>query len=83
MIKNLKEKKRKSKTILFNAVIPGILDGPMTGSSLAGMPAPQKELTDEFNVLEAGLWNSISLNKGTRFLPLSFYLFYFILLLLL
>ncbi|KAG6588802.1 putative transferase, chloroplastic, partial [Cucurbita argyrosperma subsp. sororia] len=29
-----------------------------------GMPAPQKELTDEFNVLEAGLWNSISLNKG-------------------
>uniref|UniRef100_A0A1S3BLY7 Uncharacterized protein n=1 Tax=Cucumis melo TaxID=3656 RepID=A0A1S3BLY7_CUCME len=29
-----------------------------------GMPSPQKELTDEFNVLEAGLWNSISLNKG-------------------
>lgn len=29
-----------------------------------GMPAPQKELTDEFNVLEAGLWNSISINKG-------------------
>ncbi|CAL1385535.1 unnamed protein product [Linum trigynum] len=29
-----------------------------------GRPAPGKELTDEFNVLEAGLWNSISLNKG-------------------
>lgn len=31
---------------------------------LKGKPAPGKELTDEFNVLEAGLWNSISLNKG-------------------
>ncbi|KAM0031568.1 putative aminomethyltransferase [Helianthus debilis subsp. tardiflorus] len=29
-----------------------------------GRPAPGSELTDEFNVLEAGLWNSISLNKG-------------------
>ncbi|XVF45246.1 hypothetical protein PTKIN_Ptkin02bG0189600 [Pterospermum kingtungense] len=29
-----------------------------------GRPAPGKELTDEFNALEAGLWNSISLNKG-------------------
>ncbi|XP_022726091.1 putative transferase At1g60990, chloroplastic [Durio zibethinus] len=29
-----------------------------------GRPAPEKELTNEFNVLEAGLWNSISLNKG-------------------
>lgn len=29
-----------------------------------GRPAPGKELTDEFNVLEAGLWNSVSLNKG-------------------
>lgn len=29
-----------------------------------GRPAPGKELTNEFNVLEAGLWNSISLNKG-------------------
>ncbi|KAF7131809.1 hypothetical protein RHSIM_Rhsim09G0048600 [Rhododendron simsii] len=25
---------------------------------------PGKELTDEYNVLEAGLWNSISMNKG-------------------
>ncbi|GKV00602.1 hypothetical protein SLEP1_g13269 [Rubroshorea leprosula] len=29
-----------------------------------GRPAPRKELTNEFNVLEAGLWNSVSLNKG-------------------
>ncbi|KAJ7946613.1 Glycine cleavage T-protein aminomethyltransferase [Quillaja saponaria] len=31
---------------------------------IQGRPAPEKELTKEFNVLEAGLWNSISLNKG-------------------
>ncbi|XP_023904197.1 putative transferase At1g60990, chloroplastic [Quercus suber] len=31
---------------------------------LQGRPAPLKELTNEFNVLEAHLWNSISLNKG-------------------
>ncbi|XP_010268964.1 PREDICTED: putative transferase At1g60990, chloroplastic [Nelumbo nucifera] len=31
---------------------------------LQGRPAPGKELTNEYNVLEAGLWNSISLNKG-------------------
>ncbi|KAL6180594.1 hypothetical protein ACLB2K_047255 [Fragaria x ananassa] len=31
---------------------------------LQGKPAPQKELTNEYNVLEAGLWNSISLTKG-------------------
>ncbi|GAV61176.1 GCV_T domain-containing protein/GCV_T_C domain-containing protein [Cephalotus follicularis] len=31
---------------------------------IQGRPAPGKELTNEFNVLEAGLWNSISLNKG-------------------
>lgn len=29
-----------------------------------GRPAPGKELTAEYNVLEAGLWNSISMNKG-------------------
>lgn len=29
-----------------------------------GRPAPGMELTNEFNVLEANLWNSISLNKG-------------------
>lgn len=31
----------------------------------AGRPAAGKELTQDFNVLEAGLWNSISLTKGT------------------
>ncbi|XP_043721983.1 putative transferase At1g60990, chloroplastic isoform X2 [Telopea speciosissima] len=31
---------------------------------LQGRPFPGKELTNEFNVLEAGLWNSVSLNKG-------------------
>ncbi|KAL0422280.1 UNVERIFIED_CONTAM: putative transferase, chloroplastic [Sesamum latifolium] len=31
---------------------------------LRGRPAPGKELTDEFNVLEAGLWRAVSLNKG-------------------
>ncbi|XP_031273223.1 putative transferase At1g60990, chloroplastic [Pistacia vera] len=30
----------------------------------AGRPTPGKELTNEFNVLEAGLWNSVSLTKG-------------------
>ncbi|KDO53499.1 hypothetical protein CISIN_1g014411mg [Citrus sinensis] len=32
---------------------------------IKGRPAPGKELTNEFNVLEAGLWNSISLDKGS------------------
>ncbi|KAF3788140.1 putative transferase [Nymphaea thermarum] len=31
---------------------------------LRGRPAPAKELTDEYNVLEACLWKAISLNKG-------------------
>ncbi|KAI8532148.1 hypothetical protein RHMOL_Rhmol11G0190900 [Rhododendron molle] len=35
-----------------------------TTLTFAGRPAPGKELTDEYNVLEAGLWNSISMNKG-------------------
>jgi folate-binding Fe-S cluster repair protein YgfZ len=29
-----------------------------------GRPAAGKELTEEFNVLEAGLWDTISLSKG-------------------
>ncbi|CAM6033354.1 unnamed protein product [Sphagnum compactum] len=29
-----------------------------------GRPVPGKELTDEFNALEAGLWRTISLTKG-------------------
>lgn len=39
----------------------------------AGRPAPGKELTNEFNVLEAGLWNSISLNKGILLTKKSLY----------
>eukprot|EP00262_Sarcandra_glabra_P007525 TRINITY_DN20393_c0_g1_i1.p1 TRINITY_DN20393_c0_g1~~TRINITY_DN20393_c0_g1_i1.p1 ORF type:complete len:418 (-),score=44.94 TRINITY_DN20393_c0_g1_i1:108-1361(-) len=31
---------------------------------IQGRPAPGKELTNEFNVLEANLWRAISLNKG-------------------
>ncbi|KAL6494508.1 hypothetical protein OROGR_031308 [Orobanche gracilis] len=31
---------------------------------LRGRPAPGKELTDEFNVFEAGLWQAVSLSKG-------------------
>ncbi|KAK1309533.1 hypothetical protein QJS10_CPA09g00182 [Acorus calamus] len=31
---------------------------------LQGRPAPGSDLTNEFNVLEAGLWRAISLNKG-------------------
>ncbi|CAH8387295.1 unnamed protein product [Eruca vesicaria subsp. sativa] len=31
---------------------------------IQGRPAPERELSKEYNVLEAGLWNSISLNKG-------------------
>ncbi|KAG6549511.1 hypothetical protein Mapa_008890 [Marchantia paleacea] len=31
---------------------------------LQGKPAPGSELTDDYNVLEAGLWRTISLTKG-------------------
>ncbi|KAK9167505.1 hypothetical protein Scep_002696 [Stephania cephalantha] len=31
---------------------------------LQGRPTPGKELTNEFNVLEAGLWNAVSIDKG-------------------
>lgn len=54
------------RTYFLMLLFCGFLDGSMTYVSFAGMPTPQKELTDEFNVLEAGLWNSISLNKGTH-----------------
>lgn len=30
----------------------------------AGRPAPDRELTDDYNPLEAGLWQTISFNKG-------------------
>lgn len=35
--------------------------------TFAGRPAPGKELTEEFNVLEAGLWRAVSLNKGSNY----------------
>ncbi|MGI2903802.1 YgfZ/GcvT domain-containing protein [Tolypothrix sp. VBCCA 56010] len=31
---------------------------------LQGRPAPEHELTDDYNPLEAGLWHTISFNKG-------------------
>ncbi|NCO73894.1 MAG: folate-binding protein YgfZ [Cyanobacteria bacterium] len=31
---------------------------------LQGKPTPNKELTDEYNPLESGLWDAISFNKG-------------------
>ncbi|KAF5448630.1 hypothetical protein F2P56_029141 [Juglans regia] len=51
-------------TILSQGAIPMGSNAWETLRVLRGRPAPQKELTNEFNVLEAGLWNSISLNKG-------------------
>ena len=31
---------------------------------LQGRPAPDRELTDDYNPLEVGLWQTISFNKG-------------------
>ncbi len=36
----------------------------LLGVFITGRPVPGKELTDEFNALEAGLWKTISLTKG-------------------
>uniref|UniRef100_A0A2N9FQB7 Aminomethyltransferase folate-binding domain-containing protein n=1 Tax=Fagus sylvatica TaxID=28930 RepID=A0A2N9FQB7_FAGSY len=53
------------KTILSQGAIPmGSNAWEKLRVLQGGRPAPQKELTNEFNVLEACLWNSISLNKG-------------------
>ncbi|XP_062077305.1 putative transferase At1g60990, chloroplastic isoform X2 [Humulus lupulus] len=52
------------KTILSQGAIPMGSNAWEKLRVLQGRPAPHKELTNEFNVLEAGLWNSISLNKG-------------------
>lgn len=52
------------KTILSQGAIPMGSNAWEKLRVLQGRPAPQKELTNEFNVLEACLWNSISLNKG-------------------
>ncbi|KAH7835776.1 hypothetical protein Vadar_029754 [Vaccinium darrowii] len=52
------------KTLLSQGAIPMGSKAWETFRVFQGRPAPGKELTDEYNVLEAGLWNSISLNKG-------------------
>ncbi|KAI4298990.1 hypothetical protein L6164_032491 [Bauhinia variegata] len=52
------------KTILAQGAIPMGFKAWEKLRVLRGRPAPGKELTNEFNVLEAFLWNSISLNKG-------------------
>ncbi|CAA2964504.1 transferase At1g60990, chloroplastic isoform X1 [Olea europaea subsp. europaea] len=52
------------KALLGQGAIPMGSNAWETLRILQGRPAPGKELTDEFNVLEAGLWRAISLNKG-------------------
>ncbi|CAN6720123.1 unnamed protein product [Malus baccata var. baccata] len=52
------------KTILSQGAIPMGSNAWEKLRIFQGRPAPQKELTNEYNVLEAGLWNSISLIKG-------------------
>ncbi|KAL9672574.1 hypothetical protein QQ045_028825 [Rhodiola kirilowii] len=51
-------------TLLAHGAIPMGSDAWERLRIYEGRPAPGKELTQEFNVLEAGLWNSISLKKG-------------------
>ncbi|KAI3445633.1 hypothetical protein Pfo_002298 [Paulownia fortunei] len=52
------------KALLGQGAIPMGSSAWETLRILRGRPAPDKELTDEFNVLEAGLWRAVSLNKG-------------------
>ncbi|KVI01786.1 Glycine cleavage T-protein, N-terminal [Cynara cardunculus var. scolymus] len=52
------------KTLLSHGATPMGSNAWETYRILQGRPAPGSELTDEFNVLEAGLWNAVSLNKG-------------------
>ncbi|KAK4378671.1 hypothetical protein RND71_000533 [Anisodus tanguticus] len=52
------------KALLGHGAIPMGSNAWETSRILQGRPAPGKELTDEFNVLEANLWNAVSLNKG-------------------
>ncbi|XP_052192643.1 putative transferase At1g60990, chloroplastic [Diospyros lotus] len=51
-------------TLLSQGTIPMGSNAWETLRIFQGRPAPGKELTDEYNVLEAGLWNAISLDKG-------------------
>ncbi|XP_057421819.1 putative transferase At1g60990, chloroplastic [Lotus japonicus] len=50
--------------ILAQGAVPMGSNGWNKLRVIRGRPAPGMELTKEFNVLEAHLWNSISLNKG-------------------
>ncbi|CAI9304350.1 unnamed protein product [Lactuca saligna] len=52
------------KTLLSHNATPMGSNAFETYRILQGRPTPGNELTDEFNVLEAGLWNAVSLNKG-------------------
>ncbi|RID79801.1 hypothetical protein BRARA_A02509 [Brassica rapa] len=52
------------KTLLSEGAVPMGSEAWEKLRVLQGRPAPERELSKEFNVLEAGLWNSISLNKG-------------------
>ncbi|KAL0729744.1 hypothetical protein Bca4012_025837 [Brassica carinata] len=51
-------------TLLFEGVVPMGSEACEKLRVIQGRPAPERELSKEFNGLEAGLWNSISLNKG-------------------
>nr|GEX14601.1 putative transferase At1g60990, chloroplastic [Tanacetum cinerariifolium] len=51
------------KTLLIHGATPMGSNAWETYRIIQGRPAPGSELTDEFNVLEAGLWNAISVNK--------------------
>ncbi|KAK9096072.1 hypothetical protein Sjap_021569 [Stephania japonica] len=52
------------KRLLSLGVIPMGVSAWERHRILQGRPAPGKELTSEFNVLEAGLWNAVSVDKG-------------------
>ncbi|XP_057807435.1 putative transferase At1g60990, chloroplastic isoform X2 [Salvia miltiorrhiza] len=52
------------KALTGQGAVPMSPDAWETLRILQGRPAPGKELTEEFNVLEAGLWRAVSLNKG-------------------
>ncbi|KAF5186014.1 Aminomethyltransferase [Thalictrum thalictroides] len=52
------------KTLLAHGAVPMGATAWERFRVVQGRPAPGKELSDEFNVLEAGLWNAVSLNKG-------------------
>jgi folate-binding protein YgfZ len=52
------------RVLIDNDAIPLGEAGWEVGRVVHGRPVPGKELTDEYNPLEAGLYHAISLNKG-------------------